>query len=216
MSPRDLPTPAPERLFLEGPTGKLAATLEVPAGEVCGAVLLLHPHPEHGGTRRTNVVRYGALGALAAHCAALRIDFRGAGESEGRYDHGRGEIDDVAAAFDWLAERFPGTPCFVWGFSFGSRVGLDFVSQPEVDSAGYLAVAWPSNFYSWPRIDRWPERAQFLAGDQDEFVDFTKLHPLEEHGYPLVVIPGADHFFRGCLGDVRTFTAQALNAWLKK
>ena len=66
--PRDLKTPPPERLKIQGPLGDLAATLEMPEGTPRAAVLHLHPHPMHGGTRQNNVVRYGALGSLEAGC----------------------------------------------------------------------------------------------------------------------------------------------------
>ena len=91
---RDLDTLPPQRLFLDGPVGRLHATFERPRAEPKAVVLHLHPHPLHGGTRQNNVVRHGALGSLAAGCAALRIDFRGVGQSEGRYDEGDGEVDD--------------------------------------------------------------------------------------------------------------------------
>ncbi len=222
MSPRDIPAHPPERLELDGPAGKLAATLEVPLNvKLRGVVLLLHPHPEHGGTRKNNVVRYGALGALAAGCAALRIDFRGAGDSQGEYDNGVGEIDDAASAFAWLRGRFPRLPIIVWGFSFGSRVGLEFCSQLISQSsknappaAGYLAIAWPSNFYSWPEIEHWPSQMAFIAGDQDDFVDFTKMNPVGEHNASLKIVKGADHFFNGMLSEVQNFTSHKIEEWL--
>jgi alpha/beta superfamily hydrolase len=212
--PRDLDTPPPERLFLDGPAGRLDATFERPEGNARGLVLHLHPHPQHGGTRQNNVVRHGALGSLEAGCAALRIDFRGVGRSDGSYDQGVGEIDDAEAAFDWLEEQGGGLPVFVWGFSFGSRVGLQLAARLGRRVAGYLAVAWPTRFYSWPELERWPERMAFLAGDHDEFVDLHRMGPAEEHGGRVQLLPGAGHFFPGQLHEVRAFTARSLEGWL--
>ncbi|MBC8330207.1 MAG: alpha/beta fold hydrolase [Planctomycetes bacterium] len=212
--PRDLDTPPPERLFLPGPAGRLDATFERPAGNARGLVLHLHPHPELGGTRNNNVVRHGALGALEAGCAALRIDFRGVGKSEGAYDQGVGEVDDAEAAFDWLERQGPGLPVFVWGFSFGSRVGLELAGRLAERVAGYLAVAWPTRYYSWPELSRWPDRAEFLVGDQDEFVDLGRMAPAARHGAPVRILEGATHFFPGQLHEVRAFTARALERWL--
>ncbi|RMH03688.1 MAG: alpha/beta hydrolase [Planctomycetota bacterium] len=216
--PRDLPTPPPERLFLPGPVGRLAATWERPAAPPRGLVLHLHPHPEHGGTRRNNVVRHGALGALEAGCGALRIDFRGVGRSEGSYDQGVGEVEDGAAALTWLRIRHPGLPVFVWGFSFGAMVGLKLAARQAASCAGFLAVAWPTRFYSWPDLPgpAWPRRSAFLAGDADEFVDLDRYEPVRARRARLEILPGADHFFRGRLAEVRRFTADTLTAWLRE
>mgnify|MGYP002639248350 CR=1 FL=1 len=212
--PRDLNTLPPQRLTIEGPVGVLAATLELPEIEPRAAVLHLHPHPVHGGTRQNNVVRYGALGSLEAGCAALRIDFRGVGQSEGSYDDGIGEIDDAEAAFTFLEQRFPGLPIFLWGFSFGSRVGLQLGIRLRQDVAGYMAVAWPTNFYTWPESEEWPERLAFLAGTADEFIDFDGMARAERHGGAITIVEGAGHFFPGELHRVRSYTADTLGGWL--
>jgi len=214
IMPRDLKTPPPERLLLDGPVGKLDATFERPAGAARAAVLHLHPHPVHGGTRQNNVVRHGALGSLEADCAALRIDFRGVGRSEGEYDEGIGEIDDAEAAFYWLEQQFPGLPIFIWGFSFGSRVGLDLGIRLGQRAAGYLAVAWPTNFYDWPQSSAWPSPSAFLAGTADEFVDFEKMGPAQDHDSIIQIVEGVGHFFPGRLELVRGYTADTLATWL--
>ena len=213
---RDLDTPPPERLFLPGPAGRLAATYEAPAGELRGAVLHLHPHPLHGGTRQNNVVRHGALGSLQSGCAALRMDFRGVGKSAGHHDQGVGEVDDAQAALRWLSERHPGLPHFVWGFSFGSRVGLDLAKRAGRAVAGYLGVAWPTALYPLPDHERWPEHTAFLTGDHDDFVDVGQLTRLRARGASVTVVPGAQHFFQGMLDRVRGFTAATLDDWLPR
>jgi alpha/beta superfamily hydrolase len=211
---RDLDNPPLRRLSIDGPAGPLAASFEVPAGTARAAVLHLHPHPMHGGTRHNNVVRHGALGSLEAGCAALRIDFRGVGDSGGEYDEGIGEIDDAAAAFAWLQQEYPGLPVFVWGFSFGSRVGLDFSIRAREEVAGYMAVAWPTNFYAWPESTAWPQPSAFLAGSEDEYVDFQKMPHAEACGGKLTVVEGAGHFFPGQLDRVREYTAKTLQEWM--
>ncbi|TAH37025.1 MAG: alpha/beta fold hydrolase [Planctomycetota bacterium] len=216
--PRDLPTPPPERLFLPGPAGRLDATFELPAGAPRGAVLHLHPHPLGGGTRQNNVVRHGALGSLEAGCAAVRFDFRGVGQSEGRHDEGRGEVEDAAAVLQWLRLRVPGVPSCVWGFSFGARVGAELCLGNGTRVAGYMGVAWPTALYIWPQSGPrqfWPARMAFLAGDRDDFVDLSQLRAIaRERGATLVEVPGADHFFSGRLDAVRAFTADTLRSWL--
>lgn len=216
---RDLPTPPAEHLFLSGPAGRLEATFELPAQAPRGAVLHLHPLTIGGGTRRNNVVRHGALGALQAGCAALRIDFRGAGGSAGTYDEGRGELEDAAAALAWLERRVRRVPLFVWGFSFGSRVGLELALHEGPRLAGYLGVAWPTAIYAWPALapgQHWPARMALLAGDRDSFVDLARLREIAAaHGAALQEVPGAEHFFAERLAIVRGFTAATLEDWLR-
>ncbi len=72
-----------------------------------------------------NKVVYQAAKALdSLGIPVLRFNFRGVGASEGGYDHGRGEEDDVRAALDYLAAEFPSVPLLASGFSFGAWVGL--------------------------------------------------------------------------------------------
>src|SRR6185437_6443923 len=76
-----------------------------------------------GGTMHNKVV-YHAMKALGSFgLPVLRFNFRGVGLSEGIFDDGRGEQDDVRAALDWLDRRFR-LPILFVGFSFGSYVGL--------------------------------------------------------------------------------------------
>ena len=204
----------PERLLIPGPVGNLTASLEIPAQGVDAAVLLLHPHPLQGGNRRNNVVRHGALGALGAGCAALRLDFRGAGESEGAHDEGFGEVEDAGCALEWLAGRVPGQPLFLWGFSFGSRVGLNFHLSHPGTCSGFLAVGWPTAFYPWPEDEDWPTPLAFLAGTEDEFVDLNGMDRAMGEGAEFTLVEGADHFFRGHLDEVGAFTRDHLLKWL--
>ena len=204
----------PEKVSIAGPAGELVGTLESPLSDVEAAVLLLHPHPLHGGNRRNNVVRHGALGALEAKCSALRLDLRGAGDSGGAHDEGAGELEDVDVALSWLGERFPASPCFIWGFSFGARVGLDFRLSRPGRSAGFLGVGWPNAIHSWPKEKDWPRPMAFLAGEKDEFVDQGGMSRVSDEGADFVSVSGAGHFFRGNLFQVRDFTRGHLSKWL--
>ena len=86
--------------------------------------LVCHPHPLGGGTMHNKVVFKVAQALHALNIPALRFNFRGVGHSTGTYDEGRGELDDVRFALDFLSRRYPSIPVIVAGFSFGSYVGL--------------------------------------------------------------------------------------------
>src|SRR5438477_12618625 len=112
-----------ESLFIPGPAGRLEAILEEPADrEPREAVLVCHPHPQHGGTMHNKVVYRLARGLRRAGAVVLRFNFRGVGRSQGEHGHLTGEIEDARAALGWLQGRYPELPFALAGFSFGARV----------------------------------------------------------------------------------------------
>src|SRR5712691_1943893 len=113
-------------LFIPALHGQLEAILKEPRdGLVRGAALVLHPHPLGGGTMHNKVVFRAASALNDAGLVALRINFRGVGQSTGAHDEGRAEREDVRVALDYLSERYPSLPLTICGFSFGARVGLE-------------------------------------------------------------------------------------------
>ena len=107
----------------EGPAGILEGLWKDADGGRRGSAVFAHPHPLHGGTMHNKVVYRAAQSLTRAGWATLRFNFRGVGLSEGRYDAGRGEVDDFRAALD-EAEREGGVPIVAGGFSFGAAVAL--------------------------------------------------------------------------------------------
>jgi alpha/beta superfamily hydrolase len=104
---------------LQGPAGRLDALLEEPKGSRFAAVVC-HPHPLFGGTMHNHATYRIARAARARGGAALRFNYRGVGRSAGRYDGGRGEAEDAAAALAWLARERASLPRVACGFSFGA------------------------------------------------------------------------------------------------
>src|SRR5215207_348962 len=110
---------------IAGPVGKLEALLEEPEdGEPKEAILVCHPHPQHGGTMHNKVVYRIARGLRSTGCVVLRFNYRGVNLSEGSYGNGEGEMDDARIALDYLRSRYPELPFSLAGFSFGSRIAL--------------------------------------------------------------------------------------------
>ncbi len=133
-----------EAQLLDGPAGKLEALLEEPddrpPGEAC---VLCHPHPLFGGTMHNKVVYRIARALRRRGSVVLRFNFRGVGRSQGEHAEGVGEIEDARAAVAWLCGRYPGLPCSLAGFSFGSRVILELGCE-LADAARLLAVGFPT------------------------------------------------------------------------
>lgn len=130
-----LKPPRAERLAIEGPAGMLQALLETPVtghGEalvVPAFAVVCHPHPLFGGTMDNKVVYTVARAFEHLGAPAIRFNFRGVAASTGTYDEGRGEGDDALAVIAWGRQRFPGTPLWLAGFSFGGAVALRIASQ---------------------------------------------------------------------------------------
>ena len=109
--------------FLAGKAGRLEALAKDGRADAPYAALVAHPHPKGGGTMHNKVVYHAAKAFSSCGLPVLRFNFRGAGLSEGAHDDGRGEIEDVQAAVDWLEKEYA-LPVIFAGFSFGSNVGL--------------------------------------------------------------------------------------------
>ena len=197
--------PATEDLFLDGPAGRLEAILEAPAdGAVAGSVVVLHPHPQHGGTMRNKIVHTLGRSFVRMGFAALRFNFRGTENSAGEYDAGNGELQDALAAAAWMRARFPDKSFWLAGFSFGAAISIRAAIEMSPD--GLISVA-PAIYRFADNLEQQPELPWLIVqGDQDELVDVDEtiewVNGLEP-GPELCVMSGAEHFFHGRLIDLR-------------
>jgi len=194
-----------EKFFIDGPAGRLQAVLEEPTGAApVGAVVVCHPHPQHGGTMHNKVAHTLARTFLRMGCAALRFNFRGTEQSEGRFDEGVGELDDALAALDWLFEQYPQVPVWLAGFSFGAAIAVRAATRVEI--SGLISVA-PAVARVAGGLDSQPGCPWLVVqGDEDELVDVDAtidwLNSLEP-GPELQIFDGVEHFFHGRLVDLR-------------
>lgn len=125
--------------WIDGPAGRIDSRWHGP--DDGDPVLLLHPHPFHGGTMGTRLV-YELAKALAEDGRrAVRFDFRGVGRSEGRYDRGRGETEDARAVMTALRDEARQPPAVV-GFSFGGAVAVRMACQEG--ASRLVCIATPS------------------------------------------------------------------------
>ena len=194
-----------ESFDIPGPAGRLEAVLMRPEGHPVAAAVVCHAHPLHGGMMHFKVVFRAAKALQSQGVAALRFNFRGVGRSEGIHDHGRGELDDAAAAVDEIQRRFPDRPLILGGFSFGSGVALRLGARDgRVDAL--LAMGFPlatlpdTSVLSAIRLP-----CLFVQGEHDEYGPKDEIRDAAARvaGSSLVVIPGADHFFADHLEDLQ-------------
>lgn len=210
--------------FLDGPAGRLEALLNAGAENATYAALVCHPHPLFGGTLHNKVVFHTMKALNRFGFPVLRFNFRGTGLSQGEYDHGVGEVEDVRAGLDWLEAEFH-LPLIFAGFSFGAAVGLRAACTdgrvraaigvgipvaPEIADTGEDPRVYDFDFLrdcTKPKL--------FVSGARDRFGPRARLEALMAsvpEPKKLVVIEGADHFFEGRLRELR----EAVEAWVKQ
>src|ERR1700684_1907317 len=134
-------------ISLNGPAGRLEARYQPAKDKRAHAALLLHPHPQHGGTMNNKIV-YALFRAFTKRgFSALRFNFRGVGRSQGSFARGEGELADAASALDWLQTYNPNAgACWIGGFSFGAWIGMQLLMRrPEIDS--FISIAPPASMH---------------------------------------------------------------------
>lgn len=201
-------------LFIPSPHGQLEAILKTPGGPISGTALVLHPHPLFGGTMHNKVVFRAAAALNDSGLAALRINFRGVGQSTGEHDEGRGERDDVRAGLDYLVANYPQQGITLCGFSFGARVGLE-VGTSDDRVSRLISIGTPVDKYDFTFLETCRKPILFVQGDRDEFGGVKSLHKLVAKiagsaPAELRVIKGAGHFFDNQLDELKA----AITAWV--
>ncbi|MEC9433690.1 MAG: alpha/beta hydrolase [Pseudomonadota bacterium] len=191
----------PEVIF-PGPDGRLEGRYHPQKAKDAPLALILHPHPQFGGTMNNKVVYNLHYAFHRLGFAVLRFNFRGVGRSQGEFDQGIGELSDAAAALDYLQVLNPNArQSWVAGFSFGAWIGMQLLMRrPEI--SGFVSVAPPANMYDFSFLAPCPSSGLVVNGEADRVAppsDVLKLVDKlkTQRGIEITheVIPGAGHFF---------------------
>ncbi len=207
-------SPSIRSLFLPGAVGRLEALLNAGSADAAYACLITHPHPLFGGTMHNKVV-YHAMKVLNSFgFSVLRFNFRGVGGSQGKHNYGRGEVNDVQVALEWLSKEF-GKPIIFAGFSFGAAIGLR-AACPDSGVAALVSLGTPvaARDYSYEFLRECAKPKLFISGENDQFATSRTLEEMVRtlpEPTRLVLIPQADHFFTGHLDAMR----DVLKAWIE-
>jgi alpha/beta superfamily hydrolase len=209
---------------LHSPGGKLEAVLNTGRDDAPYAALVCHPHPLGGGTMHNKVVYHAMKVFTSFGLPVLRFNFRGVGLSEGSFDEGRGEQDDVRAALNWMEVNL-NKPILFAGFSFGSYVGLrSCCGDPRVKaliSLG-LPVHAEGRDYTYGFLKQCSQPKLFISGDHDAYGPRTTVeHVVQTATEPkrLVWIEGAEHFFQGVPsspGPKLSLMQDTIRIWLRE
>lgn len=207
---------------LYGPAGRLEAVLNTGREDAPFTALVCHPHPPSGGTMHNKVVYHAMKVFSELGLPVLRFNFRGVGLSEGVYDDGHGEQNDVRAAVEWLELNFR-RPILFAGFSFGSNVGLRACCG-DIRVKGLIGLGVPvraeGRDYTYGFLPRCVEPKLFVIGDHDPFAPRDAIEAvLAKAPQPsrTVWIEGADHFFQGISESPKLKLEQmkrAMREWL--
>jgi hypothetical protein len=189
-------------VMINGPEGRLEARYHHAEGPNAPIALVLHPHPQHGGTMNNKLVYTVYHIFKERGFSVLRFNFRGVGRSQGRFDNGLGELSDAAAALDWMQTINPNAKfCWISGFSFGAWVAMQvLMRRPEIHS--FIAVAPPANMFDFTFLAPCPSSGLIIHGARDDLVPESdvatlaqKLQNQRHIEIDYRVIKGANHLF---------------------
>jgi uncharacterized protein len=188
------------REFVAGAAGRIECAVDQPEGAARGVALIAHPHPLFGGSLDNKVVQTLARAFIELGYEAWRPNFRGVGQTEGVHDEGRGEFADLAAVLDSIkTEKF-----ILAGFSFGASLAAQLAQKAPPE--WLVLVGLGITRIMAPPV---PAGTLVIHGENDDTVPLAAVmdwaRPQE---LPVVVVPGADHFFHRKLHLLRALVQQ--------
>ena len=192
----------PEVIF-PGPEGRLEGRFHPGTRPRAPVALILHSHPQAGGTMNNKIVQLLYQTFVRRGFATLRFNFRGVGKSQGVFDNGIGELSATPPPRSTGCSRSIPEAETTWvaGVSFGAWIGMQLLMRrPEI--RGFISIAPPANMYDFSFLAPCPSSGIIIQGEADEVVTpsavqklvdklRTQRHITIDHD----LIPGANHFF---------------------
>jgi alpha/beta superfamily hydrolase len=173
-------------------------------GDPLGTTVILHAHPQHGGSK-DHPVLWAIRNELAGRrrLTALGINFRGIMGSGGEFGGGREELMDAAAAVERVRQEAEG-PTVLVGWSFGASVALRHaLTDDRVDGLVLLGLPLGESRGRMPALpgpgslERFETPVLLVSGDDDAISPVDALNDLAARlpkAWTLVV-PGGGHYF---------------------
>jgi len=196
------------KIFLiAGTAGSLEGIAQLPDSTPRAIAVVAHPLPTMGGTMENKVVTTLAKTFVELGFVALRFNFRGVGNSEGEFDEGDGEVEDVLAVVRHARQEYGQLPLILAGFSFGGYVQAR--AAQHLHPQRLVLVAPAVGRFAMPHV---PHNTLLIHGEQDEVVPLADaLLWARPQRLPIVVLPGAEHFFHGRLHQIKQLVLQDFN-----
>ncbi len=209
--------PSSVRLQLAGPAGLIEAVRDDPLLELGlsprGVAVIAHPHPLFGGTMDNKVVQTLARAFVQCGWSAVRFNFRGVGASQGGFDEGRGEAQDLLAVIEQSAAS---GPLALAGFSFGAYVTSQALHAlwftRDIEKVVLVGTA-ASRFEVAPLPLAAHDRTLVVHGELDDTVVLSDVMDwARPQSLPVTVVPGGSHFFHGQLPLLKNLVLRHLTS----
>lgn len=209
-------------ITLNGPDGRLEGRYHHSKTPNAPIALLLHPHPQHGGTMNNKLVYSMYQAFVRRGFSALRFNFRGVGRSQAEFDNGQGELSDAAAALDWVQGHNPNaTACWIGGYSFGAWIGMQLMMRrPEI--SGFISISPPASINDFSFLAPCPSSGIIVHGDKDDIIPIASVEKLVQKlssqkniTIDYRVVKGADHFYSGQLDILESHVSDYLDKSLE-
>ncbi len=198
-----------QHFSIAGPAGSLECALDVPETAARGVALIAHPHPLFGGTMDNKVVHTLVRAFVALGYASFRMNFRGVGASAGVHDEGMGETDDMAALLNHAQQQYPDLPLALAGFSFGTFVQArlqQHLTEQNAPAERLVLVGCAAGKWPMPSV---PANTILIHGELDDTIPLQQVFDwARPQELPVVVIPGADHFFHRRLQHIKNLVVE--------
>lgn len=198
--------------LINGPAGKLEVAInEATAPEHSAWGIVCHPHPLYGGTMHNKVVTTLAKTFTGMGVTTVRFNFRGVMRSEGGFDQGNGELDDLLAVIDWVQQVHIKNEIWLAGFSFGAFIAAKAATQIPVNKL--VTVAPPVQHFPMQHLPPITCPWVLVQGELDDVVPPKEVFAWAEARNPrptIIRFPQAGHFFHGQLSELRAQITAAL------
>ena len=181
----------------------LEGEIRLPEGEARASAVILHPHPQYGGSK-DHPILWNVRNDLARRgLAVLSFNFRGVMGSEGSYTAGIKELEDAGAAIDRVRQESDG-PTFLVGWSFGANVALRAAAgDPRVRALALIGVPLGEAGASLQPLPDHGDLGKlsipilFLVGEADQFCPVPEVRNLARRlpDAEIAIFPNTDHFF---------------------
>ena len=207
-----------KEIFIPGPSGRIQAKYFQSKNRGAPVALVLHPHPQYGGTMNNRIVYETYNCFYKNNFSVIRINFRGVSKSDGIFDNGQGELSDAAAALDWIEKENPGySQCWVSGFSFGALICMQLIMRrPEVNK--FITISPQPNLYDFTFLSPCPISGTVIFGKNDELVQEESILALKKRlsiqkniDVKFDSIANANHFFKNKEKEL----SEAINNYIK-
>jgi hypothetical protein len=191
--------------FITGEVGQLECKLDLPSDSAPrGIALIAHPHPLYGGTMDNKVIQTLARAFTSLGYVSVRMNFRGVGASAGVHDAGVGETDDMALLHSHMSQQYPHLPVALAGFSFGTFVQAQLQQRLialDTPAERLALIGTAAGKWQLPEV---AANTILIHGEEDDTIPLSDvLNWARPQDIPVIVIPGADHFFHRKLHHIK-------------